>query len=81
MSTEFEPQSRYDVYEPEGHKLGQVVDGDFRQGPDNDYVGYFEGSLLLCDGETLGRLEGLTLIRNDKLGFGKTCFELVLQKQ
>lgn len=64
MNVDFDPQGRYDVFGPDGHKIGEVVKGVLYEGaPDyREKVG------------TVTMDEGLTFFHEG------ARFELVLQK-
>lgn len=79
MSTEFDPQGRYDV-EHADSKCGTIIKGKF-EWMDGETVGYIEDDKLVSAGEVLGQLNGMTLVRNDPPGDGETRFELIEQEQ
>lgn len=75
MSTEFDPQGRYDV-EHADSKCGTIIKGKF-EWMNGETVGYIEGDKLVSAGEALGQLNGLMLVRSDD----GTRFELIEQEQ
>lgn len=77
MSEPYDPKGCYDVIDPEGIKLGELRQGRYFEGTWE--VGMVEGDVFHCNGEPAGKLEGLTLRRNDSPGELIQC-QLLRQK-
>lgn len=77
MTEQYDPQGRYDVIDPEGIKLGELRQGSYFEGTWE--VGMVEGDVFHYNGEPAGKVEGLTLTRNDPPGELTQC-QLVRQK-
>lgn len=71
MSEQYDPKAQYDVHDPEGIKLGEVRQGLYFEG---DWeAGRIEGDVFHYNGEAAGKLDGLTLTRNDPPGKLTQC--------
>jgi hypothetical protein len=76
MTEQYDPKGRYDVVDPEGIKLGELRQGRYFESTWE--VGMVEGDVFHYNGEPVGKLEGLTLTRNDPPG-ELTQYQLVRQ--
>lgn len=74
--SEYDPQANYDFLDPEGFKLGEVRKSRYFESTWE--MGYIEGDVFHYNGEATGKLEGLTVTRNDPPGQLTQC-TLVLQ--
>ena len=71
MSEQYNPQGQYDLFDPEGIKLGEIRQGRYFEG---DWeAGAIEGDVFHYNGEPAGKLAGLTLTRNDPPGELTQC--------
>lgn len=75
--SQYDPQANYDFLDPEGFKLGEVRQGRYFEGTWE--IGSIEGDVFHYNGEAAGKLEGLTVTRNDPPGQLTQC-TLVLQE-
>lgn len=75
--SEYDSQANYDFLDPEGFKLGEVRKGRYFESTWE--IGYIEGDVFHYNGEAAGKLEGLTVTRNDPPGQLTQC-TLVLQE-
>lgn len=74
MTKQFDPQGRYDVLD-DGIRLGELVKGKFYEGGSTSPIGrVFGNQFRYNNGEDVGCIEGLTIVRMD----GKV-FKLVPQ--
>lgn len=78
MSEQYDPEGVYDVIEPEGSKTGELRQGRYFE--TTWEVGKVEGDVFHYNGKPAGKLEGLTLTRDDPPGAKLTQFKLVRQK-
>ena len=73
----YDPQAIYDVIDPEGIKLGELRKGVYFEG---DWeAGGIEGDVFHYNGKPAGKLEGLTVTRDDPPGERLTQVQLVLK--
>lgn len=77
MTEQYDPQGRYDVIDPEDIKVGELRQGRYFESTWE--VGMVEGDVFYYNGERAGKLEGLTLTRNDPPGKLTQC-QLVRQE-
>lgn len=75
--SEYDPQAHYDLLDPEGIKVGELRKGRYFEGTWE--VGYVEGDVFHYNGSPAGKLEGLTITRDDPPGELTQC-TLVLQE-
>lgn len=59
----YDPQANYDFIDFEGIKVGEVRRGDYFEG--GLAVGHIEGDVFHFDNAPAGKLEGLTITRDD----------------
>jgi len=77
MSEQYDPQGSYDLLDPEGIKIGELRKGRYFEG---DWeVGLIDGTVFHYNGEPAGRLDGLTVTRDDMPDQLMTQCQLVLQ--
>ncbi|GLO06577.1 MULTISPECIES: hypothetical protein [Pseudomonas] len=76
--SKFDPLASYDLIDPEGIKLGEVRKGLYYES--GSAIGWFEGDVFHYNGKPGGRLDGLTITRDDPPGEPLTQCELVLQE-
>lgn len=77
MSEQYDPNANYDVFDPERIQVGELHQGRYFEGTWE--VGSVEGDVFHYNGEPAGKLDGLTLTRNDPPG-ELTQFQLMRQK-
>lgn len=77
MSEQYDPKASYNVLDRESIKVGELRQGRYFEGTWE--VGAVEGDVFHYNGEPAGKLEGLTLTRNDPPG-ELTQFQLVRQE-
>lgn len=75
MSEQYDPQGHYDVLDPENFKVGELRQGHYFEG--SWEVGMVDGKLFHYNGKPAGKLEGLTLTRNDPPGEALTQYLLL----
>jgi hypothetical protein len=78
MNEHFDPQTTYDLVDPEGFKMGEVRQGLYYEGTWK--VGEIEGDVFHYNGVPAGKVEGLTVTRDDPPGAALTVCRLVPQK-
>lgn len=77
MSEQYDPKATYDVLDPESIKVGELRQGRYFEGTWE--VGAVEGDVFHYNGAPAGKLEGLTVTRDDPPG-QLTQFRLVRQE-
>jgi len=76
--SQYDPQAHYDFLDPQGIKVGELRKGRYFEGTWE--VGFIEGDAFHYNGDVAGKLEGLTITRNDPPGEPVTQCTLVLQE-
>jgi len=66
MSEQYDPKATYDVLDPESIKVGELRQGRYYEGTWE--VGMLEGEVFHYNGAPAGKLDGLTLTRDDPPG-------------
>lgn len=71
MTEQYDPQASYDFLDPEGIKIGELRQGRYFEG---DWeVGLIDGAVFHYNGAPAGRLDGLTVTRDDPPGQLTKC--------
>lgn len=76
--SEYDPEANYDFLDPQGIKMGELRKGRYFEGTWE--AGFIEGDVFHYNREVAGKLEGLTITRNDPPGEPVTQCTLVLQE-